>query len=54
MRIPIRELPDYTPFPAIRLQLGVVHPQAARKAMSAGIQVLMDGCIMPDHMRLGA
>ncbi len=38
-------------FPAIWLQLGVVHPEAALKAMNAGIQVVMDRCIMTDHMR---
>jgi predicted CoA-binding protein len=39
-------------FPAIWLQLGVIHLEAARKAMDAGIQVVMDRCIMTDHMRL--
>jgi len=39
-------------FPAIWLQLGVVHHEAARKAMNAGIQVVMDRCIMTDHMRI--
>jgi predicted CoA-binding protein len=39
-------------FPAIWLQLGVIHIEAARKAMDAGIQVVMDRCIMTDHMRL--
>ena len=40
--------------PAIWLQLGVVHLEAARKAMNAGIQVVMDRCIMTDHMRMAA
>jgi predicted CoA-binding protein len=39
-------------FPAIWLQLGVIHIEAARKARDAGIQVVMDRCIMTDHMRL--
>jgi predicted CoA-binding protein len=39
-------------FPAIWLQLGVVHLEAAQKAMNAGIQVVMDRCIMTDHMKL--
>jgi uncharacterized protein len=39
-------------FPAIWLQLGVVHPEAARKATNAGLQVVMDRCIMTDHMRM--
>jgi uncharacterized protein len=41
-------------FPAIWLQLGVVHLEAARKAMNAGIQVVMDRCIMTDHMSMAA
>jgi predicted CoA-binding protein len=41
-------------FAAIWLQLGVVHHEAARKAMNAGIQVVMDRCIMTDHMRMAA
>ncbi len=41
-------------FPAIWLQLGVVHLEGARKAMNAGIQVVMDRCIMTDHMRMAA
>jgi predicted CoA-binding protein len=40
--------------PAIWLQLGVVQLEAARKAMNAGIQVVMDRCIMTDHMRMAA
>jgi predicted CoA-binding protein len=38
--------------PAIWLQLGVVHLEAAQKAMDAGIQVVMDRCIMTDHIRM--
>jgi uncharacterized protein len=41
-------------FPAIWLQLGVVHLEAARKAVDAGIQVVMDRCIMTDHVRMAA
>jgi hypothetical protein len=39
-------------FPAIWLQVGVVHIDAARKATNAGLQVVMDRCIMTDHMRM--
>jgi predicted CoA-binding protein len=35
--------------PAIWLQEGVVHPQAAEKARKAGIFVVMDRCILKDH-----
>jgi len=37
---------------AIWMQLGVVHDGAARKAREAGIQVVMNRCIMQEHMRL--
>jgi predicted CoA-binding protein len=37
--------------PAIWMQEGVVHQQAAEKARSAGIFVVMDRCILKDHMR---
>jgi predicted CoA-binding protein len=36
----------------IWLQLGVVHAAAARKAETAGLQVVMDHCIAIDHSRL--
>ncbi len=37
--------------PAIWLQEGVVHQQAARKAREAGIMVVMDLCILKEHRR---
>lgn len=37
---------------AIWMQLGVVHNDAARKAGEAGIQVVMNRCIMQEHRRL--
>ena len=36
------------------MQEGVVSPQAARKAMMAGLQVVMDRCMMKEHHRLMA
>ena len=36
------------------MQEGVVSPQAARKAMTAGLQVVMDRCMMKEHHRLMA
>ncbi len=38
--------------PAIWLQLGVGHPQAARRAAQAGMRVVMERCISVDHRRL--
>jgi predicted CoA-binding protein len=38
--------------PAIWLQLGVVHADAARRAVAAGIDVVMDHCILIEHRRL--
>ena len=35
--------------PAIWLQEGVVHEQAADRARKAGIQVVMDRCILKEH-----
>jgi len=35
--------------PAIWLQEGVIHQQAAEKARKAGIQVVMDRCILKEH-----
>jgi len=35
----------------IWMQLGVVHESAARKAREAGIEVLMDNCILQEHMK---
>jgi predicted CoA-binding protein len=37
--------------PAIWMQEGVVHQPAAEKARAAGIFVVMDRCILKDHMR---
>ena len=34
------------------LQDGVVHPEAAERARAAGINVVMDRCIMRDYTRL--
>jgi uncharacterized protein len=35
--------------PAIWLQEGVIHEEAARKAQTAGIFVVMDRCILKEH-----
>jgi predicted CoA-binding protein len=37
----------------IWMQEGVVHEEAARRAESAGLTVVMDRCILKDHRRLG-
>ena len=37
----------------IWMQEGVVHEDAARRAEAAGLQVVMDRCILKDHRRLG-
>lgn len=37
---------------AIWMQLGVIHNTAAEKASNAGIDVIMDRCIMVEHRRL--
>jgi uncharacterized protein len=37
--------------PAIWMQEGVVHQEAADKARKAGIFVVMDRCILKDHRR---
>jgi hypothetical protein len=37
--------------PAIWMQEGVIHEAAAEKARQAGIFVVMDRCILKDHMR---
>ena len=39
--------------PAIWTQFGVVHDAAIAKARAAGIEVIVDRCIMIDHRRLG-
>ena len=38
--------------PALWLQLGVVHEDAIARARDAGIEVIVDRCIMVDHRRL--
>ena len=37
---------------AIWMQEGVVHEEAARRAESAGLTVVMDRCILKDHRRM--
>jgi len=37
---------------AIWMQEGVVHEQAAKRAGEAGLEVIMDRCILKDHRRL--
>jgi hypothetical protein len=39
--------------PALWLQETVVHEQAAAKARAAGVFVVMDRCILKDHIRHG-
>jgi predicted CoA-binding protein len=34
------------------MQLGIVHEAAAARARAAGLEVVMDSCIMVDHRRL--
>lgn len=36
---------------AIWMQSGITHPEAAAKARAAGLQVVMDRCIMVEHHR---
>jgi predicted CoA-binding protein len=36
----------------IWMQEGVIHEQAAQKARDAGLAVVMDRCILKEHMRL--
>jgi predicted CoA-binding protein len=35
------------------MQEGVIHEEAAHRAMDAGLVVVMDRCILKDHMRVG-
>ena len=35
------------------MQEGVIHEEAARRAREAGLEVVMDRCILKDHRRLG-
>ena len=37
---------------AIWMQEGVAHPEAAAKAQAAGLKVVMDRCILKEHVRL--
>jgi uncharacterized protein len=37
---------------AIWMQEGVIHEEAAGKARNAGLVVVMDRCILKEHMRL--
>ena len=37
---------------AVWMQEGVVHEDAAKKAREAGLAVVMDRCILKEHMRL--
>ena len=37
---------------AIWMQEGVIHEDAARRAQDAGLEVVMDRCILKDHRRL--
>ena len=53
--------PEYVPavvdesirlsLPAIWLQEGVIHPEAAKRAREAGMSVVMDRCILKEHRR---
>lgn len=38
--------------PAVWLQLGIVHEEAAKAARAAGIEVVMDRCTAIEHRRL--
>ncbi len=40
--------------PVIWMQLGVVHAEAAARAREAGLQVVVDRCVMAEHKRLKA
>ncbi len=37
---------------AIWMQLGVVHNESAQKARKAGVQVIMNKCVMAEHKRM--
>ena len=38
---------------AVWMQEGVVHEDAAERARGAGLEVVMDQCILKDHRRMG-
>jgi uncharacterized protein len=38
--------------PAVWLQSGIIHQAAAEEAHAAGLEVVMDACIMIEHRRL--
>jgi uncharacterized protein len=38
---------------AVWMQEGVVHEEAAARARAAGLEVVMDRCILKDHRRMG-
>lgn len=38
--------------PAIWMQVGIVHEEAAQRARAAGCTVVMNRCIMTDHLQL--
>jgi predicted CoA-binding protein len=38
---------------AVWMQEGVIHEDAARRAAEAGLDVVMDRCILKEHRRLG-
>lgn len=42
----------FNPPPAIWMQLGVVHEEAAREAKGRGLMVVMDRCLMVEYRRL--
>jgi predicted CoA-binding protein len=37
---------------AIWMQEGVIHEEAAEKARAAGLQVIMDRCILKEHRKM--
>ena len=38
---------------AVWMQLGIINEEAAERAVSAGLMVVMDRCIKVEHSRLG-
>jgi uncharacterized protein len=36
---------------AVWMQLGILHPEAAAKARQAGLEVVMDACMLVEHRR---